>query len=197
MKKKNMFPIYCVIIIGIFSLVGCESDMLTAPGVENENQTVVSNQIGVPLNQLNLVPFTSNVVEKLSQLNKDGFEEKLVTVHKGGSVGGKHTFRNKVKILAGALDEDTWISVRVECIDSNEQCGASVEFLPSMQFLLDVTVTLSYDVLDFDGDPNLLKVVWYDDSTGLWIEVANPKINKNQKTVSIQVDHFTRYAWHL
>ena len=196
-RMKNLIPIYSVMVIGIFSLIGCGSDMLTAPGVENDNQTAVSTQIGIPTDQLNLVPMKAEIAEQLRRLTKNGYEEKLVTVNKGGTVGGKHTFQNKVKVPSNALSEDTWISVNVECVDAGDQCGATVEFLPSMQFLLDVVVTLSYDILDFDGDPATLKVMWYDDTTGLWVEVEDVRINKKQKTVTVKVDHFTRYAWLL
>ena len=197
MKKKNMIPIYTVIVIGIFSLIGCGGDMLTAPGVENENQTVVAEQRGIPTDQLNLVPLKPEIVEQLRVLGKKAFSKKQIQAHIGGTVGGEKTFRNKVNIPAAALDEDTWISVEVECFDSNKQCGSIVEFLPTITFLADVTITLSFDVLDFDGDPDLLIVVWYDESTGLWVEVDNAIIDYDDKTVSIQVNHFTRYAWIL
>ena len=93
---KNLIPIYSVMVIGIFSLIGCGSDMLTAPGAENDDQTAVSTQIGIPTDQLNIVPLKPEYAELLRQLTKHGYEEKLVTVHKGGSVGGKHTLKNKV-----------------------------------------------------------------------------------------------------
>ena len=195
MKKTNMIPI-SIMVIGFISLIGCSGDMLTAPGVENENQTV-AQQRGIPTDQLNLVPLRPEFAEQLRVLGKKAYSLKLIQAHKGGTVGGAKTFENKVDIPSNALDENTWISVEVECIKSNEQCGAIVEFLPSMYFLADVTITLSFDVLDFDGDPNLLKVLWYDDTTGLWVEVDDPIINYDDKTVSIQVDHFTRYAWSL
>ena len=196
-KMKNLIPIYSVMVIGIFSLIGCGSDMLTAPGAENDDQTAVSTQIGVPIDQLKLVPLKPEIVEQLRVLGKKSFASKQIQSHKGGTVGGEKTFGNKVDIPAFALEEDTWISVELECADSNKQCGSIVEFLPSMTFLADVTVTLSFDVLDFDGDPDLLKVVWYNESTGLWVEVDNALIDYDDKTVSVQVDHFTRYSWAL
>lgn len=192
-----MIPICTVIVIGVFSLIGCGGDMLTAPGAENENQTIVAEQIGIPTDQLNLVPLRPEIAEQLRVLGKKSFSQKQIQAHRGGTVGGEKTFGNKVNIPAGALDEDTWISVEVECFDSNRQCGSIVEFLPSMSFLVDVTITLSFDILDFDGDPDLLRVIWYDDSTGLWVEVDNVIINYEDKTVSILVSHFTRYAWAL
>ena len=197
MKKKNMISIYCVMVIGIFSLIGCDSSMLTAPGAENEIQNVAAFQRGIPTDQLNMVPLRPDITEQLRVLGKKAFSLKHIQAHNGGTVGGEKTFGNKVDIPAFALEDDTWISVEVECADSNEQCGATVEFLPSMTFLANVTVTLSFDALDFSGDPSLLKVVWYDDSTGLWVEVDNAIIDYDDKTVSVQVDHFTRYAWVL
>ncbi len=197
MKKNNMIPIYTVIVIGIFSLIGCGGDMLTAPGAENENQTVVAQQKGIPTDQLNLVPLKPEFAEQLRVLGKKAYSLKQLQAHRGGTVGGEKTFGNKVEKPAAALDEDTWISVEVECFDSNRQCGSIVEFLPSMNFLADVTITLSFDVLDFDGDPDLLIVVWYEESTGLWLEVDDPIIDYENKTVSIEVDHFTRYGWML
>lgn len=192
-----MIPICTVIVIGIFSLIGCGGDMLTAPGAENENQTIVAEQIGIPTDQLKLVPLRPEITEQLRVLGKKSFSLKRIQAHHGGAVGGEKTFGNKVDIPAGALEADTWISVEVECFDSNAQCGSIVEFLPSMSFLADVTITLSFDILAFDGDPDLLRVVWYDDSTGLWVEVDNTIINYEDKTVSIEVDHFTRYGWML
>ncbi len=196
-KKKNLIPIYCLAVVGMFSLIGCGGDMLTAPVAENENQTVISTQIGVPTDQLLLVPLKPEIVEQLRVLGKQGYSKKHIQAHNGGTVGGEKTYGNKVDITANALSEDTWISVEVECLDVDGQCGPVVEFLPSMTFLADVTVTLSFDVLDYSGDPDLLKVVWYDESTGLWVEVADPVIDYDNKTVSVQVDHFTRYSWSL
>ena len=72
---KNLIPIYSVMVIGIFSLIGCGSDMLTAPGVENDNQTAVSTQIGIPTDQLNLVPMKAEIAEQLRRLTKNGYEE--------------------------------------------------------------------------------------------------------------------------
>ncbi len=197
MKKKNMIPITTVIVIGIFSLIGCGGDMLTAPGAEDENQTVVAEQRGIPTDQLNLVPLRPEIAEQLRVLGKKAYSLKQIRAHRGGTVGGEKTFGNKVDIPADALDDDTWISVEVECFNSNRQCGSIVEFLPSMTFLADVTITLSFDILDFNGDPDQLIVVWYEESTGLWVEVDIAIINYEDKTVSIEVDHFTRYGWML
>lgn len=196
MKKNKLIPIISFMIIGTVSLMGCSSDLLTAPEGETNNQSA-SNPSGIPSDQLNLVSWNSDIVNQLQALGKKAYSLKHIKAHNGGNVGGEKTFGNKVNIPANALSEDTWISVEVGCVDSNGQCGATVEFLPSMNFQLDVTVTLSYDVLNFNGDPNTLKVVWYDETSGLWVEVDGAVIDEASKTVSVQVDHFTQWAWSL
>ncbi len=196
MKKNKLIPIISFLIIGTVSLMGCSSDLLTAPEGETNNQSA-SNPIGIPTNQLNLVSWNSDIVNQLQVLGKKAYSLKQIQAHNGGTVGGEKTFGNKVDIPANALSEDTWISVEVGCVNADGQCGATVEFLPSMNFQLDVTVTLSYDVLNFNGDPNTLKVVWYDETSGLWVEVDGAVIDEASKTVSVQVDHFTQWAWSL
>ncbi len=200
MKRKKLIPIISLLVIGALFLLGCSGEMLTAPGEEYSSQIAVAEQQGVPFDQLNLVSWKPEIVSQLRVLNKkpqDAYAIKRIKARHGGTVGGDETFGNKVDIPPDALSEDTWISVEVLCVDSNEQCSPVVEFLPSINFLLNVTLTLSYDVLEFSGDPNLLKVYWYDSSTGLWVEVEDPVINEDDKTVSVQVDHFTRYGWSL
>ncbi|NQV30447.1 MAG: hypothetical protein HQ508_06130 [Candidatus Marinimicrobia bacterium] len=74
-------------------------------------------------------------------------------------------------------------------------CGASVDFLPSQQFQANVTVTLSWEALNFDGNPEGLEVYWYQEDTDLWVLVPDPVIDYDLGTVSVNIDHFTRYAW--
>ena len=200
MKRKKLIPIISLLVIGAMFLPGCSGDMLTAPGEEYENQLTNAEQKGVPFDQLNLVSWKPELVSQFRVLNKKAqrpYERKKIRANRGGTVGGGKTYGNKVDIPRRALSEDTWISVEVLCVDKDGQCSPIVEFLPSINFLLDVTLTLSYDVLEFSGDPNLLKVFWYDTSTGLWVEVEDPVLNEKNKTVSVQVDHFTQYSWAL
>ena len=197
MKRKSRNAIVYLLTIVALSLMGCSGDPLTAQDFESENQNVVNNQRGTAIDDLQLVPVKPEIASRLRALNKSGYSEKQIQSHNGGTVGGEKTYGNKVNFPPDALPSDTWVSVEVECIESNNQCGTVIEFLPSMKFNSDVTVTLSFDVLDFNGDPDLLKVVWYDEASGLWVEVDNPIIDYDDKTVSVLVDHFTRYSWSL
>ena len=74
-------------------------------------------------------------------------------------------------------------------------CGALVDFLPSQQFQGDVIVTLSWEALNFNGDVESLEIYWYNEATELWVYVPDPVIDHVNGTVSVHIDHFTRYAW--
>lgn len=176
--------------IVIVVLTSCSTDPLTAPKDQSAGLSI--NQ-GIPADQINWISWKPEVKEQIDVLAKSGLAGKMIT-QSGGTVGGNITFGNTVEIPAGAVPSNTYITVEVLHVDGNE-CGAEVEFLPSMQFLLSVKITLSWEYLDFDGDPEDLKVYYLDEDTGEWILVLNPEISLENKTISVYVDHFTRYGW--
>ena len=88
-----------------------------------------------------------------------------------------------------------WNKATLALNNIESPCGASVDFLPSQEFNADIYVTLSWEALNFDGDADELEIFWYNESTNLWVLVPNPVINYDEGTVSVWIDHFTRYAW--
>ncbi len=90
---------------------------------------------------------------------------------------------------------DAWKKAIQAIHNLDAPCGASVDFLPSQQFEANVTVTLSWEALNFDGNPDELEVYWFNDDTDLWVLVPDPVIDYVNGTVSVNIDHFTRYAW--
>jgi len=90
---------------------------------------------------------------------------------------------------------NSWKKATQALHQSDSPCGALVDFLPSQQFEADVYVTLSWEALDFEGNPDDLDIYWYNEETNLWVLVPNPVINWDDGTVSVYIDHFTRYAW--
>ena len=173
---------------------GC-SNSLTEPEVAESAMYFGEN----PQSQQDIkwISWNDEAMSTLSSLGKRGSTSKLIQWDKGGIVGGEQTFGNQVEIPAYALTEDQRISVTVSCMDGNEPCGAEVEFLPNYQFTTDVTVTLSYAYLDFTGDALDLKIYWYDEDTGLWVELEGIVVDEENKTILVQIDHFTRYGWSL
>ena len=191
-NKKILLVVLAPVALSLLLLGCCSKDSLTGP--ENQAADLTINQ-GIPADQINWISWKPEVKEQIDALAKSGLAGKMIT-QSGGTVGGNITFGNTVEIPAGAVPSNTYITVEVLCADENEQCGAEVEFLPTdMQFLLDVKIALSWEYLDFEGNPQDLNVYWLDESTGLWVEVYDPVIDLENKTISVYVDHFTRYGW--
>ncbi|MCH7618684.1 MAG: hypothetical protein IH880_02795 [Candidatus Marinimicrobia bacterium] len=190
LKLGNLLlPIVAVVLL--FS-VSCDYAATTAPESAKASASVAG--AAKSLEGVNFLRWSPETFEKMTSLNKSNVAEKTITVSAGGTVGGNKTFGNTVEIPAGALDDNTTISVQVTCMDNKNPCSAEVEFLPSTTFNVDVKVTMNYDALGFDGDPYLIEIYWLqDDGTGG--EINNHVVNENEKTIVFYIDHFTRYGW--
>ena len=201
MKKKKMNFIYCVMVLGIFSLLACSGDMLMAPGEEEEGQLTVLEQKKIPTDQINWISWTPEFTKNIRALSKDATSTVLIKADEGGIVGGEITFGNRVEIPSGALSEDTEVSVSVHCMDEDDDedsCVGAVEFLPDTQFNKMVSITVSYGDLDYSGSPYDIKISWTKSFTDNgWTEVEVKGVDTSSETLSFEIDHFTRYAWHL
>ena len=172
--------------------VACDYAATTAPESAKASASVAGK--AKSLEGVNFLRWSPKTFELMTALNKSNVAEKTITVSAGGTVGGNKTFGNTVEIPAGALDENTTISVQVTCMDNRNPCAAEVEFLPSTTFNVEVKVTMNYDALGFDGDPYLIEIYWLqDDGTGG--EINNHVVNEVEKTIVFYIDHFTRYGW--
>ena len=197
-KKKSTKTLMFLAVSAIFLLVGCSNQSITEPPVQ-----------GLTTDQIDFVSWKAEVadvavktdksIEELESLERwtiPGLDWGIVFKRFGGTVGGETTFGNKVDVPAYAFRQHfRFIVVRVVCVEDGEQCGAEVDFLPSQNFNKDVKVTLSYEYLDFDGDPSGLNIYWYDEDGDLWYLVPDPEIDTENCTVSVYVNHFTRFAW--
>ena len=178
-------------VVSLFS-VACDYAATTAPESAKASAAVAGK--AKSLEGVNFLRWSPKTFEKMTALNKSNVAAKTITVTAGGTVGGNKIFGNTVEIPAGALDENTTISVQVTCMDNQNPCSAEVEFLPSTTFNVDVKVTMNYDALGFDGDPYLIEIYWLqEDGTGG--EVTNYVVNEAEKTIVFYIDHFTRYGW--
>ncbi len=170
-----------------------------------ENSTVLGNTtdepaVGIPADQITWVSWKPEVKTAMeaNALAKKGRTGKNIKPRRGGTVGGKNTFGNTVKIFPGGVDSKTYIEVAVVCIEGNDQCASGVDFLPSMTFLNDVKITLSWEFIDVDDlTVDDFEVYYSEDKGKTWIGVPNPEIDYLKKTISFWIDHFTRYAWGL
>ena len=157
------------------------------------------DQISYTADEINWYSWQPGAIEAMhDQSLARGFAAKFVKRKKGGKVGGWITFGNKVKIQKNALRENTFITVEVTDVANDEQAGAQVEFLPSMQFEKDIKITLSWAWLDLDKvaiddfDPT---VYWRNSNGEDWQVLKNAHINYRKQTIRFKVDHFTVFAW--
>ena len=179
-------------VVAMLFSVACDYAATTAPESAKTSASVTA--AATSLEGVNFLKWSPKSMEKLTALNKSNIAAKTITVTAGGTVGGNKTFGNTVEIPAGALDDNTTITVQVTCMDNQNPCSAEVEFLPSTTFNVDVKVTMNYDALGFDGDPYLIDIYWLqEDGTGG--EITNYTVDEEEKTIVFYINHFTRYGW--
>lgn len=198
-----------------FVLSGCSENGLTGP-----DNVVTGAAKGLTTEEINVVNWKPAVQEAIDFIEIEGVQAPTsltkstddgddsgewaalawdyIWKFNGGTVGGEITFGNKVDVPAHAYPQLARLFVvAVTNADPGDNYGAAVEFLPSQQFLRPVTVTLSWDYLDFSGDPNDLVLYWQNEETGLWVEVPGATIDPVGRTISGQVNHFTKFLWGL
>ncbi|NOZ08789.1 MAG: hypothetical protein GXO91_07950 [FCB group bacterium] len=221
-KYKRKLLLIFSFLTGAFLIVSCGTDTITGGDTVDTIALTGSGQ-GIPTDQINWIGWNAEAMEQFNTLARKGHQTKHIRAERGGHVGGHKTFDNKVDIPANALLEDTDITVDVVCVEDNQQCGAGVDFLPSMNFESDVQITLSYKYLnqnhdedhhddDEDGDEDddnddeddgdgsnfNFSLFFSQDGGNLWYPLeGNYEIDYDKQTISFWVDHFTRFAWGL
>lgn len=192
MKRRNS-KLLClsVVLVTILLLIGCGENPLNSP-------PELSREEGISVDEINWVTYKPEFEKQLKSLAKLGFTGKMVTSEAGGVVGGDNTFGNRVIIPPNAVDQNTYITVDVICIENGVQCGAGVEFLPNGQFNQEVTIEMSYAFLNITED-QLEEIQFYfnhDEDGRLWYPVDREiTIDTEREVLSFKIDHFTRYGW--
>ncbi len=118
------------------------------------------------------------------------YAEEFIEADVGGEVELEGEYvDHEVEVPAGALSEDTLISVA--CPDAQL---AVVNFGPcGISFNVPVSVSLYWrDVEDVGGD---LGIYWYDEEQGKWVEIlARIEVIGNDVDAEFELNHFSRYA---
>ena len=193
MKQRTHLLLGLVLIFSVAIFInGCSEN-----SVSNPNEPVES--IGIHVDDIQWIPAKPEIMEKLKSFSKIGMTGKMITPKNGGIVGGHMTLDNKVEIPPYAIKEKTYVTVEVCYIDDKLQTGAGVEFLPSMTFEKDVTITLSWAFLDLgDGEEFEFNIYFSDDGGYVWFPLETEMIiDYDEKTVTFNTDHFTRYGWGI
>ncbi len=145
--------------------------------------------------EINWIPWKPEYLEKKNSLNRV-YVGRWIWAYYGGTVGGWNTFYNLVTIPPRALTRNTFVSVEVlHSWWCHVQTAGGVEFLPNMQFRRPVTISLSYEYLDYAGDHEDLAVYWSNDNGNSWNMIDEITFYPNLEIATFETDHFTIFAW--
>ena len=175
------------ILLVILLIFGCSENPITGPQNSEGN--------GIPTEELSIIPWNAQMKQMIRSLSRDGFDDQIIGPE-GGLLGVDNTYGNSVYFPPGALSEDVEFSLEVICIENNQQCGAGVELLPSMNFNEPVLITLSWAYLDFDGELDAADI-YFSQLGDYWFFVDGFELNNENETISFWIDHFTTYAWEF
>jgi len=197
-----------------FALSGCSENGLTNP-----KDLMTQANVGIATEDMHFVNWKPEVQDAIAALKVQGIQAptqltkstdgdddddneyaaiawRYIWKSRGGTVGGNSTFGNKVEVPDHAYTEFARLFVvAVTNADAENGVGAAVEFLPSQQFQVPVRVTLSWDYLDFTGDPANLQLYWQNEESGLWVVVPGSTVDMEAETISGYINHFTSFAW--
>ncbi len=189
-KRNQLTQIVIMATLILFSAYSCDNNGIMEPSDEIDS---ISQSVGIPNDQFQRIGWNAEAKAQMNQLAR-GSHSHMIVADNGGQVGGSVTFDNFVDIPAAALGENTVVTVEVLVVENNDQDGAEVDFLPSMEFLSDVVVTLSWSYLELSDDEEFEAFFSQDDGE-TWFEVNALEVDLENKTLSFLIDHFTRFAW--
>lgn len=187
--RKNALKVGSLLIVSALLFIwGCEKQVTSGSSVETA--------LGIPTENIQWISWKPEIEQNFATLAKKGHDGEWITPQRGGVVGGAETFNNSVAIPAGAVSRPTYVTVDVVRLPYG---GAAVEFLPSMTFNKDVTITLSYKqiaISDQDIVNGNFKIYYSQDNvTWCLLDPALIKVNLDNNTISFPINHFTRYGW--
>ena len=113
--------------------------------------------------------------------------EKVIKAKDGGTLTlNRHT----IVIPPGALERDTRISI------SEPMPGYVLgDFGPDgIHFNKPVELSMTYQFIDLGGiQEDCLTIYWFNPETGTWFDLL-AHVDKETQTVTLEVDHYSRYA---
>ncbi|MGE5558140.1 MAG: RHS repeat-associated core domain-containing protein [Bacillota bacterium] len=104
----------------------------------------------------------------------------------------------KLEIEAGSLDADTEISAREVAVLHHDprfiRTGQAFDFGPNgLSFKKPVKLTLSY-ASGLGFAPENLTIYYYNEACDRWLPLKRLALNKQNRTVTVQITHFSTYA---
>ena len=124
----------------------------------------------------------------------------LVTSSGNNNVSGNGV---TLSFPAGAVENDVRVQIREAGLssgmtlpDDSQLLSRIVEIVKnkSGDFSQPVTITMDFDKSKVDPDQYEIKICYFDEETGEWVELDSIEVNLDAGTVSGQVSHFTKFA---
>jgi hypothetical protein len=171
-----------------------------AIGISSCSENSISNpvdpaaSIGIPADEIQWVQAKPEVVKKFAALERKVWDGAMITAAEGGTVGGWYTWNNSANFPAGAVSEDTYVTVEVKYM---WKWGVLyVELLPSGTFNVPVEVTMSWDCLHVNWMNVQNLKIYYSQNGKEWFEIEGDiSINYMNRTCTFETLHFTRFGW--
>ncbi|HMA77123.1 MAG TPA: hypothetical protein VKO43_07440 [Candidatus Krumholzibacteriaceae bacterium] len=159
--------------LSVLAAIGCGDYSPVSPSQENNDVSGVENPLFVQL--LSTSEGSSRPIV--------GTASKVISAEKGGTVDNGYF---SLSFPPGALDEDTEITIEMPQFPS-----AVVELGPhGIQFNKDVTLSLSTDLIESESAE--IKVVWFNEETGIWEYIGE---STEGGVVKADLEHFSDYAY--
>ncbi|MFQ6618978.1 MAG: hypothetical protein ACE5QV_09860 [Fidelibacterota bacterium] len=133
-KLWALLPIFMALLV---FLQACQKDFSLQPPSKS---TELSKNTALEYRILNWKSESTKV------LSKRLVQRKMIVARKGGRVGGHKTLGNSVYIPPGALDKNTFITLKVS------KNLAEIVLFPDLTFNKPVAITMSWKHLDLDEE---------------------------------------------
>jgi len=151
---------------------GCGTDVTTAPSTSSNGPRAL------------VLPASEQTAPATFKAGRGPAISVLVSAEKGGSV---HLGRYQLDFPAGALTEDTEISIR-----QSSPSSMALELGPhGIQFEKPVTLSFKTDGISIDESSTVLGVRWFNESTGSWEAISEGPVGVTK--VSAGLWHFSDY----
>ncbi len=192
MKRcEKLLQLMWVVVVMSLVFVGCSTDNPVVPNEANTSGRVVQSTTG-PVTILGMDQAQKDGASLAKSEAVDVHVEQFIDASEGGEIvlGNGDLGFSKIIFEPNALPEDMTISITYR---EDEYCEGIFEPHGTV-FNVPVRIELSYLNADLTNvNEEELEVYYYNESTGLW-EVVGGDVDVPTKSVSVYLEHFSRYA---
>lgn len=188
-----------ILLLQVF--LGCQSNSPVSP---EASELAISRSIGESgiAAQSNIGPIwildkTNPSFPKTGPSDSLLYEEKYIESENGGRVeiGDKEIGRSTLTFSENALPKDTTVNMHRGDYGNTHSSPFVFEFGPEGTIFNNiVTISLTYQTADLNGVPeDNLRIFYYNSRQQMW-ELIGGSVDKENKIVTAEIEHFSRYA---